>query len=65
MLKNTLAVMLLTAARSARVNDEVENPDAPTNNMEETTNVINDDFIVIDNNEEAISIPADELQALI
>ena len=38
MLKNTLAVMLLTAARSARVNDEMENPDAPTTNLEETAN---------------------------
>ena len=61
----TLAVMLLTAAHSAVANDKVESADVPTNNFEETTNVIVDDFIVLDNDDEDVSIPNDELQALI
>ena len=52
----TLAVMLLTASHSAFANDEVENTDAPTNNIEETTNVtVVDDFGFIENKDEAIN----------
>ena len=60
----TLAVMLLTAAHSAFATDEVESADAPTNNFEETTNVIVEDISVLDNNDEAIIIPND-LEALV
>ena len=50
-----LAVMLLTAAHSASANDHVESADTQTNNLEENTEVIVDDFDFLDNEATGIS----------
>ena len=57
--------MLLTAAHSALANDEVESADTPTNNLEENTIVIVDDFSFLDDNDEDLTIPSDLLLELI
>ena len=58
-----LAVMLLTAAHSASANDQSESADTQTNNLEQNTEVIVDEFDYLEN--EATGISNEKLQELI